>query len=118
MRTIAQLQKDVDTWIKKFGVRYFDEMTNLALLMEEVGELSRLVARNSGEQSFKPGKEPEHIKHSIANEMADVLFVLTCLANQMDIDLEQAIHQNFEKKSHRDSTRHHENQKLYQPPDK
>ena len=110
--TISEWQNNVDSWIKKYGVRYFDEMTNTLLLNEEVGELSRLVARQYGEQSFKKEITPQEIKHQIADEMSDILFVISCLANQMDIDLTKAIHENFEKKSNRDATRHLENEKL------
>lgn len=110
--TISEWQVKVDSWIKKYGVRYFDEMTNTLLLNEEVGELSRLVARQYGEQSFKKETPPEEIKLQIADEMSDILFVVSCLANQMDIDLTKAIHQNFQKKSKRDATRHLENEKL------
>lgn len=110
--TIIELQAKVDQWIQTHGVRYFDEMTNLGILMEEVGEFSRLMTRNFGEQSFKPGKKPEDIKKAIADEMADILFVLVCLANQMDIDLDHAIAQNLLKKTDRDSERHHRNENL------
>ena len=110
--TISEWQEKVDSWIKKYGVRYFDEMTNTLLLNEEVGELSRLVARQYGEQSFKKETTPQAVKQKIADEMSDILFVVSCLANQMDIDLTTAIHKNFEKKSQRDSKRHLENEKL------
>ncbi len=109
---IKQLQKDIDDWIKTFGIRYFDELTNTILLNEEVGELSSLIARVYGEQSFKASKKPKDVKQSIADEMADVLFVLTCLANQMDIDLESAIVANLNKKTIRDKDRHITNPKL------
>jgi len=105
---INALQKQVDDWIKKYGVRYFDEMTNLAILMEEVGEMSRVFSRKFGEQSYKKDKE----KGNLSDEMADVLFVLVCLANQTGVDLEQAMKSNFDKKTKRDSTRHLENDKL------
>ena len=105
---LKQLQTDVDTWIKSNGVRYFNQLTNLGILMEEVGELSRLIVREYGEQSYK---ETDQHK-DIADEMADILWVLTALANQCNIDLEVAMHKNFEKKTHRDSTRHHANEKL------
>lgn len=105
---LNNLQKEVDNWIKKHGVRYFDEMTNLAILMEEVGELSRIFSRKFGEQSYKKNaKESE-----ISDELADVFFVLVCLANQTGVDLEDAMKKNFEKKTLRDSERHHENEKL------
>lgn len=110
--SVADYQTDVDTWIKSFGVRYFNELTNTAVLFEEVGEVARLMARVHGEQSFKKGKEPEDLKGAIADELADVLFVVTCLANQQDIDLTAAIEKNFAKKTGRDVERHKNNQKL------
>lgn len=110
--TIDQLQKSVDSWINQYGVRYFDELTNMVLLSEEVGELSRLVARTYGEQSFKVKPTEEEVKSNIADEMADIIFVLSCLANQMDINLEEAISKNIEKKTNRDQTRHKNNEKL------
>jgi NTP pyrophosphatase (non-canonical NTP hydrolase) len=106
--TILQAQQDVDEWIKTVGVRYFNELTNLGILMEEVGELSRLMVRKYGEQSFKEsdrGKE-------LGDEMADVLWVLICLANQTGVDLTEALKKNFEKKNIRDASRHKENEKL------
>ena len=106
--TIEQAQQRVDQWIKTTGVRYFSELTNLGILMEEVGELSRLMVRKYGEQSFKEtdkGKE-------MADEMADVLWVLICLANQTGVNLTDALEKNFEKKSTRDATRHQQNPKL------
>lgn len=109
---IKDFQSKVDLWIKQYGVRYFDEMTNTLLLTEEVGELSRLMARQYGEQSFKVPISKETVKTKIADEMADILFVLTCLANQMDIDLEKVIETNFDKKTKRDNIRHKENDKL------
>ena len=105
---ISQLQAKVDTWIKKHGVRYFDEMTNTAILMEEVGEVARIMARRYGEQSEKESDKNK----DLGDELADVLFVLTCIANQTDIDLEKAIAHNFEKKTNRDQDRHKNNQKL------
>ena len=105
---LAELQKTVDDWIKEVGVRYFSELTNTALLMEEVGELARIMARKYGEQSFKKGEKDANL----ADEMADVLFVLTCLANQTGVDLTRAMEQNLEKKTRRDSQRHKENPKL------
>lgn len=105
---LAELQKTVDDWIKEVGVRYFSELTNTALLMEEVGELARIMARKYGEQSFKNGEHDANL----ADEMADVLFVLTCLANQTGVDLTQAMQQNLQKKTLRDSKRHKENPKL------
>lgn len=106
--TIEQAQQQVDSWIKTTGVRYFGEMTNLGILMEEVGELSRLMVRIYGEQSFK---ETDKNK-SLSDEMADVLWVLLCLANQTGIDLTEALLANFEKKTKRDATRHLNNEKL------
>lgn len=106
--TISKAQESVDNWIRKHGVRYFDELTNLALLMEETGELARIIARNYGEQSAKTG---DH-ETSLADEMSDVLFVLICLANQTGIDLEKALKRNLEKKTLRDHRRHHDNPKL------
>ena len=106
--TIKQAQAEVDQWIKTVGVRYFNELTNLGILMEEVGELSRLMVRKYGEQSFKEtdkGKE-------LSDEMADVLWVLICLANQTGVDLTEALQKNFEKKNIRDANRHQENEKL------
>ncbi|MBS1926385.1 MAG: nucleotide pyrophosphohydrolase [Bacteroidetes bacterium] len=106
--TILQAQQQVDQWINSIGVRYFNELTNLGILMEEVGELSRIMVRKYGEQSFKEtdkGKE-------LADEMADVLWVLLCLANQTGVDLTDALKKNFEKKSSRDSQRHQQNNKL------
>jgi len=109
---VKELQSEVDQWIKDYGVRYFSELTNMTILTEEVGELARLMARNYGEQSFKKEKEPESIKAGIADELADIVFVVTCLANQMDIDLETAIKKNMDKKTNRDSIRHINNDKL------
>jgi NTP pyrophosphatase (non-canonical NTP hydrolase) len=104
--TIAQ--EKVDQWIKKYGVRYFNELTNMTLLTEEVGELARIMARKYGEQSFKAGEE----NSDLGNEMADVLFVLICLANQTGVDLEAALDKNLDKKSKRDEQRHKNNNKL------
>lgn len=109
---IRELQEQVDQWIKEYGVRYFDEMTNTVVLMEEVGEFSRLMARQYGEQSFKSSVDSSQVKIDIADEMADILFVLTCLANQMEVDLDAAIHRNPDKKTKRDKARHHNNPKL------
>src|SRR6185437_9001840 len=100
--TIEQAQKDIDEWIKTTGVRYFSELTNLGILMEEVGELSRIMVRKFGEQSFK-GDEKDK---DIGDEMADVLWVLMCLANQTGVDLTKALQKNFEKKNLRDAKRH------------
>jgi NTP pyrophosphatase (non-canonical NTP hydrolase) len=106
--TIAQAQADVDQWIKTVGVRYFSELTNMAILTEEVGELARIMARTYGEQSFK-----ESDKHrDLGDEMADVLWVLICLANQTGVDLTAALEKNFQKKSIRDAERHRDNEKL------
>ncbi len=106
--TIKQAQLEVDDWIKTVGVRYFNELTNLGILMEEVGELSRIMVRKYGEQSFKETDK----KNEIGDEMADVLWVLLCLANQTGVDLTEALKKNFEKKNSRDSERHKENEKL------
>lgn len=106
--TIEQAQQQVDKWIKTNGVRYFSELTNTAILMEEVGEMARIMARRFGEQSEKPTDIPG----DLADEIADVLFVLICIANQTGIDLTDAFHRNIEKKTIRDSDRHQCNQKL------
>ncbi|MFK7953277.1 MAG: nucleotide pyrophosphohydrolase [Ekhidna sp.] len=106
--TIEEAQKVVDDWIKTKGVRYFNELTNMAMLTEEVGELARIMARTYGEQSFKESDK----NRDLGDEMADVLWVLICLANQTGIDLTKALEKNLEKKNVRDSTRHLENQKL------
>jgi len=106
--TLQEAQAEVDQWIKKHGVRYFSELTNMAMLTEEVGEVARIMARRYGEQSEK--KSDKKIK--LANEMADVLFVLICLANQTGVDLTQALQENLKKKSKRDGKRHHQNNKL------
>ena len=105
---IKSLQKIVDEWIKEHGVRYFDELTNTAMLMEEVGEVARIMARRYGEQSEKESDKNK----DLGDELADVLFVLVCLANQTGIDLEEAIRKNFEKKTIRDGERHKNNKKL------
>jgi len=110
--TISELQEQTDQWIKKYGVRYFNELTNMAILTEEVGELSRLIARAYGEQSFKEHSRPVNVKTAIGDELADIIFVVSCLANQMEIDLESSIGKNFEKKTKRDGGRHHDNKKL------
>ena len=104
---IKDLQQRVDEWIRTYGVRYFSELTNMAVLTEEVGELARVMARRYGDQSFKAGE-----KDDLADEMADIIWVLTCLANQTGVDLEQAIERNFEKKTTRDKERHKLNPKL------
>lgn len=106
---INEAQQKVDAWIKTVGVRYFNELTNLALLTEEVGELARIIARKYGEQSFKESDK----EVDMADEMADVLFVLICLANQTGVNLTVAFERNLEKKSSRDSSRHIDNTKLY-----
>lgn len=106
--SIEEAQKLVDNWIKTTGVRYFNELTNTAILMEEVGEVARIMARQYGEQSFK--KSDEEV--NLADEMADVLFVLICLANQTGIDLTDALAKNLEKKNIRDADRHKNNEKL------
>jgi NTP pyrophosphatase (non-canonical NTP hydrolase) len=106
--TIKQAQSDVDEWIKTVGVRYFGELTNLGILMEEVGELSRLMVRKYGEQSFKESDKNKEL----SDEMADVLWVLICLANQTGVDLTSALEKNFEKKNTRDADRHKNNEKL------
>ncbi|MCF8449349.1 MAG: nucleotide pyrophosphohydrolase [Taibaiella sp.] len=106
--TIRNAQQQVDEWINTVGVRYFNELTNLGILMEEVGELSRIMVRKYGEQSYK-----ESDKHKdMADEMADVLWVLMCLANQTGVDLTDALQKNFEKKNIRDANRHKDNEKL------
>ncbi len=106
--TIEQAQEQVDQWIKTTGVRYFNELTNTAILMEEVGEVARIMSRKYGEQSFKKSDEPVNL----ADEMADVLFVLICLANQTGIDLNDALVKNLAKKTLRDADRHQNNEKL------
>ena len=105
--TIREAQETVDHWIRTFGVRYFNELTNMACLTEEVGELARVMARKYGEQSFKEGENTDP-----ADEMADVLWVLLCLANQTGVDLTAAFERNLQKKTQRDKTRHLENEKL------
>lgn len=105
--TLNEAQKRVDQWIKTFGVRYFNEMTNMAILTEEVGELARIMARKYGEQSFKEGENQDP-----SEEMADVLWVLICLANQTGVNLTDALERSFEKKTQRDNTRHKNNIKL------
>lgn len=105
--TIQEAQITVDEWIKSIGVRYFNELTNTAILMEEVGELARVMARKYGEQSFKKGEE-----ENLADEMADVFWILLCLANQTGVDLTTALKNNIEKKTKRDKDRHQNNEKL------
>ncbi len=106
--TIQEAQKVVDEWINTKGIRYYSELTNTAILMEEVGEVARIMARQYGEQSFKDGDE----EPNLADEVADVLFVLICLANQTGIDLTEALHKNLQKKTMRDTERHANNPKL------
>ena len=105
--TLSEVQQQVDEWIKTYGVRYFSELTNMAILAEEVGELARVMSRVYGEQSFKKGEKP-----NLAEEMADVLWVLVCMANQTGVDLTEAWRQTIEKKTRRDNTRHKNNEKL------
>jgi NTP pyrophosphatase (non-canonical NTP hydrolase) len=105
--TLKEAQQMVDSWIKQYGVRYFNELTNMTILTEEVGELARVMARKYGEQSFKPGE-----KDNLSDEMADILWVLICLANQTGVDLTEALKQNIEKKTRRDEKRHINNDKL------
>jgi NTP pyrophosphatase (non-canonical NTP hydrolase) len=106
--TIKEAQATVDQWIQDYGVRYFSELTNMAMLTEEVGEVARIIARQYGDQSFKPSDKDRQLD----DELADVLFVLICLANQTGIDLEAALKRNLEKKTQRDATRHKDNDKL------
>src|SRR4030095_965366 len=106
--TIEQAQKDVDTWIKTIGVRYYSELTNLGILMEEVGELSRIMVRMYGDQSFKESDKNKEL----SEEMADILWVLICLANQTGVDLTDALQKSIEKKTTRDKDRHKRNEKL------
>lgn len=108
--TIEEAQKAVDDWIKTYGVRYFSELTNMAILTEEVGELARIMARTYGDQSFKKSD----LAKNLADEMADVLWVLMCLANQTGVNLTEALQKNIAKKTQRDATRHQENKKLAQ----
>ena len=105
--TLKEAQKKVDEWVKTYGVRYFSELTNMACLTEEVGELARVIARKYGDQSFKPGEEA-----NLGEEMADVLWVLICLANQTGVDLTEEFNKNMDKKTKRDYKRHKENPKL------
>lgn len=106
--TLAQAQKEVDDWIKKYGVRYFNELTNMAILTEEVGEVARIIARKYGEQSFKESDKQK----DLGDELADVLWVLICIANQTGIDLTEQFRKNIEKKTVRDNERHIRNNKL------
>lgn len=110
--TLEKLQETVDDWIKTYGVRYFAETTNTIVLMEEVGELSRLIARVYGEQSFKRKEDGQDAMNHIAEELGDIIFVITCLANQMELDLSDIMSKNLDKKTKRDRDRHRENSKL------
>jgi len=110
--TIQQAQATVDQWIKTIGIRYYNELTNTAILMEEVGEVARLMARVYGEQSFKNPDAAQSANADLADEMADVMFVLICLANQTGVDLTEALIKNLEKKTGRDKERHASNKKL------
>jgi len=109
---LKEWQIEVDEWIKTIGVRYFDPLTNMAMLMEEVGELSRHMARQYGEQSYKKTLTEKQQKEQLEEELGDVFFVLTCLANQLDINIDQVLRENLVKKSSRDHNRHKENPKL------
>ena len=106
--TLQEAQENVDRWIKEYGVRYFNELTNMAILTEEVGEVARILARRYGEQSFKESDT----QIDLADELADVLWVLICLANQTGVDLTEALQKNIDKKTSRDNRRHKENEKL------
>ncbi|SFM10327.1 NTP pyrophosphatase, house-cleaning of non-canonical NTPs [Desulfomicrobium norvegicum] len=106
--SLNELQEDVDAWVKTIGVRYFSELTNLGILMEEVGEVARIMTRRYGDQSFKDNE-----KNDLGDELADVLFVLTCIANQTGVDLTDAMRRNLEKKTLRDKNRHKNNPKLH-----
>ena len=113
MLTIAGYQDMIDKWVNTVGVRYFSELTNTAILMEEVGEVARIMARTYGDQSFKSSGD----RHNLADELADVLFVVVCLANQTGIDLTKAVENNLAKKTRRDFDRHRSNPKLTNPPE-
>ena len=110
--TIKQAQESIDNWVRTIGVRYFSELTNTAVLMEEVGEMARLLARLYGDQSFKTPELEASAREDLADEMADVLFVLMCLANQTGVDLTEALQKNLDKKTRRDADRHAQNPKL------
>ena len=112
MMTIFEAQKSVDDWIKRYGVRYFSELTNIAILTEEVGELARVISRTYGDQSFKDSD----LKGNISDELADILWVVICIANQTGVDIEEAFKKNIAKKTNRDSTRHINNTKLKSNP--
>lgn len=109
---INQYQSEVDTWIRTTGVRYFSELTNMAILSEEVGEVARLMARMYGEQSFRQPMHEDEQRAHLSDELADVIWVVTCIANQTGINLEEAIRNNFDKKNNRDKSRHLNNPKL------
>lgn len=104
--SLNRYQKMVNEWIASVGSKYFPPITNVCLLAEEVGEVSRLISRSYGEQRFKPGEEPVDLKEAVADELADVLFILTCIANDLDINLNDAVHKNFKKKNARDKNRY------------
>ena len=108
MMTLEEVQKQVDEWIKTYGVRYFSELTNMAVLTEEVGELARIMARKFGDQSFKENEK----ELNLADEIADVFWVLVCIANQTGVDMTKAFEENMQKKTERDKNRHRENEKL------
>ena len=108
--SVKGYQSQVDTWVKTYGVRYFSELTNLGILMEEAGEVARIMTRTFGDQSFKKGESPE----ALADELADLMFVLVCIANQTGVDLTEALAKNMAKKTERDATRHWNNPKLTQ----
>jgi NTP pyrophosphatase (non-canonical NTP hydrolase) len=110
--TLSNAQATVDNWIQTIGIRYFNELTNMAILTEEVGEVARLMSRIYGEQSFKKSEDSANAKENLADEMADVLFVLICLANQTGVDLTAALEKNLDKKTKRDRERHANNDKL------
>lgn len=110
--TIKEWQTTVDNWIKEYGVRYFNEMTNTLVLVEEVGEFARIMAREYGEQSWKRERDRIEAKKNIKKELADIIFVTTCLANQMDIDMTEILEETIIKKTKRDHDRHKKNQKL------
>lgn len=110
--TIEEAQKTVDNWINTIGIKYYSELTNTIILMEEVGELSRLIARVYGEQSFKKPEQAATAQEDMADEMADILFVLICLANTTGVDLTKALRKNIDKKTKRDADRHASNEKL------
>jgi NTP pyrophosphatase (non-canonical NTP hydrolase) len=113
MMQISEWQSTVDQWIKEYGVRYFDVKTNGLLLAEETGELCRLIARRYGEQSFKTELTADEIRQRIEEEIGDIYFVLTCISNQLEVDLEKVLAHNIEKKTNRDQQRHHTNKKLH-----